>query len=204
MVKPSGTASSSKKTSSGVPRLLTGAQPSLYLNMDAIGAVSLATPASKLPAPAVSRGLSSVGEVGALMPSKASQKRARPDTAGAAWGHMPARELTQDLKRDLQIIRMRGVLSSKKFYKSSDMKKELPKYFQIGTMIDGVDNAGRRVRKGGTMLQELMGDDTIGRRTKDKFTKLQQKAALTARVPRGGRGRGRGGGGRAGGKKKRT
>jgi len=203
MVKPSSTASRSKKTSSGVPRLLTGAQPSLYLNMDASGAVSLTAPAAKLPASAVSRGFSSVGEVGALMPSKASKKRARPDTAGAAWGHMPAQELTEDLKRDLQIIRMRNVLDPKKFYKSSDMKKELPKYFQIGTMIDGVDNGGKRVRKGGTMLQEIMGDEKIRRRTKDQFTKLQKKKALTARPPRG-RGGARGGGGRAAGKKKRT
>ena len=184
-----------------VPRLVTAAQPRLYLNMDADGTMDL-TGAGR--APAVSTSLAGGGVVQPLHTSRKGKKQQKPDTAGAAWGHMPARELTQDLKRDLQIIRMRGVLSSKKFYKSSDMKKELPKYFQIGTMIDGVDNAGRRVRKGGTMLQELMGDDTIGRRTKDKFTKLQQKAALTARVPRGGRGRGRGGGGRAGGKKKRT
>lgn len=43
---------------------------------------------------------------------------------------MPQPELTEELKRDLQVIRMRKALDPKQFYKGNDMKG-LPKYFQV-------------------------------------------------------------------------
>ena len=96
-----------------------------------------------------------------------------------------AKELTPELKRDLQIIRMRGVLDPKRFYRSSDMKKELPKYFQVGTLIDGPEGSSGKKSKG-SMLQEVMGDAKVRKRTKDQFGKIQALKALSARTPRKG------------------
>ena len=169
--------------SSGVPRLMTGAQPRLYLNMAADGTMDLATSARSALAPSTS--LAGSGEVRPLHASRKSKKKERPDTAGAAWGHMTAKELTPELKRDLQIIRMRGVLDPKRFYRSSDMKKELPKYFQVGTLIDGPEGSSGKKSKG-SMLQEVMGDAKVRKRTKDQFGKIQALKALSARTPRKG------------------
>ena len=43
---------------------------------------------------------------------------------------MPAPEMTQTLKNDLQVLRMRGALEG---YKSNDLET-LPKYFQVSCL----------------------------------------------------------------------
>jgi hypothetical protein len=39
-------------------------------------------------------------------------------------------EITPEIKRDLQIIKLRNVLDPKRFYKKDD-SKGLPKYFEV-------------------------------------------------------------------------
>ena len=146
------------------------------------------TPSKVRLAPAASTSLEGTGVVQPLHTSRKAKKQLKPDTAGAAWGHMTAKELTPELKRDLQIIRMRGVLDPKRFYRSSDMKKELPKYFQVGTLIGGAEDAGAKKKPRGTMLQDVMGDAKIRKRTKEQFGKIQAVKALSARPRKGERG----------------
>ena len=43
---------------------------------------------------------------------------------------MPAGELTEEAKNDLQLIKMRASLHKDRFYKSND-SDTLPKYFQV-------------------------------------------------------------------------
>lgn len=43
---------------------------------------------------------------------------------------MPAPEITDELKNDLEILKMRSALDPKHFYKKNDMEA-LPKYFQV-------------------------------------------------------------------------
>ena len=66
--------------------------------------------------------------------------RKSEDTAGASWGHMRAPQLTTELKRDLLLVKMRGALDPKRFYRSSDSGKGLPKYFQVGTIVAGAED----------------------------------------------------------------
>ncbi len=40
------------------------------------------------------------------------------------------------MKRDLRLLRLRGVMDPKRFYKSADQTK-FPKYFQFGTVVEG-------------------------------------------------------------------
>lgn len=54
----------------------------------------------------------------------------REKTTGDAWFNMKAPELTQELKRDLKVLQMRGSLDPKRFYKKND-RDGLPKYFQV-------------------------------------------------------------------------
>lgn len=51
-------------------------------------------------------------------------------TTGDAWFNMKAPELTKELKGDLQVLKMRGSLDSKRFYKKND-RDGFPKYFQV-------------------------------------------------------------------------
>ena len=60
----------------------------------------------------------------------------REKSAGTGWFNMPAPEMTPELQRDLNIIRMRGVLDPKRHYKKETSKK-LPKYVQVTAYVGG-------------------------------------------------------------------
>merc|ERR1712002_345264 len=66
---------------------------------------------------------------------KKLKKEEREKTKGAGWFDMPALEMTEERKRDLELLQMRGAIDPKRFYKKSD-NRGLPKYFQIGTVVD--------------------------------------------------------------------
>uniref|UniRef100_A0A2P2LYS9 rRNA-processing protein fcf2 n=1 Tax=Rhizophora mucronata TaxID=61149 RepID=A0A2P2LYS9_RHIMU len=54
------------------------------------------------------------------------------DTLGKDWFDMPAPTLTPELKKDLQLLKLRSVIDPKRHYKKGDSKsKTLPKYFQV-------------------------------------------------------------------------
>ncbi|EGF77624.1 hypothetical protein BATDEDRAFT_13703 [Batrachochytrium dendrobatidis JAM81] len=57
-------------------------------------------------------------------------------TAGPGWFDMVSAELTDEVKRDLHILRSRAALDPKRHYKR-DNSKEFPKVFQFGTIIEG-------------------------------------------------------------------
>ncbi|KAK2969656.1 hypothetical protein RJ640_025833 [Escallonia rubra] len=58
------------------------------------------------------------------------------DTAGKSWFDMPAPTMTPELKKDLQLLKLRGVMDPKRHYKKGDSKsKTLPKYFQASILL---------------------------------------------------------------------
>ena len=62
--------------------------------------------------------------------TKKLKKLEREKTKGDAWYGMPATEVTDEVKRDLEVLKMRDALDPKRFYKKN-ATKELPKYFQV-------------------------------------------------------------------------
>lgn len=170
-----------KKTSAGPPRLEADSSTSAtgaYLCVRPGSAVVSLAPAAASQPPPASALLHTHAQLGrsGRAGSTASNKKA-VDTAGAAWGHMRAPELTAEAKRELLIVKMRGALDSKRFYRASDNGKGLPKYFQLGTLVEGAEEGvrgrmGKRTRKG-SMLQELMTDDAVRKRAKQQFLKSQ-------------------------------
>nr|CAH7753884.1 unnamed protein product [Callosobruchus chinensis] len=60
---------------------------------------------------------------------KKQRKLQREKTKGTKWYGLPATEMTDEIKNDLEIIKMRSVLDPKHFYKKNDLKV-LPKYFE--------------------------------------------------------------------------
>lgn len=69
---------------------------------------------------------------------------------------MKAPELTQELKGDLQLLKMRGSLDPKRFYKKND-RDGFPKYFQVGMKMNQMNIFKRTVPKAGCTLTSLPG-----------------------------------------------
>jgi hypothetical protein len=161
---------------SKAPKLLTGgaASYSPLLQTQAGSGIVTVAPRAVAPAPAPSNFLTQTGQSPV---AKGPQREG--DTAGAAWGHMRAPTLTTELKRDLLLVKMRGAMDPKRFYRSADNGKSLPKYFQMGTIVSGADEGtglSRRERKT-SILHELMSDGTIRKRAKAQFLKSQEAAS---------------------------
>ncbi len=107
-------------------------------------------------------------------PPRRAGKKKQVDTAGANWAEMRAPALTPELKRELDVLKMRGALDPKRFYRSSG-SKEAPKYFQVGTIVEGVGE--RRLtnkERKRTMFGELLSDDALRARARAKFRKVQR------------------------------
>jgi len=58
-------------------------------------------------------------------------------TAGSDWFNLPRTEMTPELRRDLQLLKMRNVLDPKRHYKKSDAKSDVPAFSQVGAIIEG-------------------------------------------------------------------
>lgn len=106
--------------------------------------------------------------------AKALRKKESVKTKGPGWFNMKAPELTEEAKRDLEVLQMRSVLDPKRHYKN-DMKV-LPKYFQLAEVVDSpVDFYSSRVPKKQrkrTMAEEIMHDEETLRYQKRKYTEI--------------------------------
>ncbi|XP_062280737.1 deoxynucleotidyltransferase terminal-interacting protein 2 [Scomber scombrus] len=115
---------------------------------------------------------------------KLKHRAEREKTTGDGWFNMKAPEITGELKGDLQVLKMRGSLDSKRFYKKND-RDGFPKYFQVGTVVDSpVDFYHSRVPKKErkrTMVEELLADAEFRHKNKKKFQHIvAEKAAQGA------------------------
>lgn len=98
-------------------------------------------------------------------------------TAGADWFNMPKTELTPELKRDLQILRMRSVLDPKRHYKKENGKVRPPQYSHMGTIIEGPGEffSGRVTKKDRkkTFVEEVLASERETHRFKLKYQGIQ-------------------------------
>lgn len=102
----------------------------------------------------------------------------REKTTGKKWFDMPQQVLTPELRRDLQILRLRNVLDPKRFYKRVEKgKPRFPKYFQVGTIIEGntefyssrLSKKERATTITGEVMKDIAGRDYYKR----KFDEIQ-------------------------------
>ncbi|KAF9084998.1 hypothetical protein BGX29_007261 [Mortierella sp. GBA35] len=110
--------------------------------------------------------------------SKRQKQEEREKTTGKKWFDMPQQVLTPELKRDLQILKLRNVLDPKRFYKREDKSKaRFPKYFQVGTIIEGntefyssrLSKKERATTITGEVMKDIAGRDYYKR----KFDEIQ-------------------------------
>ncbi|KAI5633472.1 fcf2 pre-rRNA processing domain-containing protein [Phthorimaea operculella] len=106
---------------------------------------------------------------------KALRKKEREKTKGPGWFNMAAPEVTEELKNDLQVLKMRSALDPKHFYKKNDMEV-LPKYFQVGRIMDSpLDHVNERLtrkERKRTMVDELLADAQFQKYNKKKYKEI--------------------------------
>ena len=109
---------------------------------------------------------------------KQIRKQERDKSLGDKWFGMSAEEMTDDKKNDLLVLRMRKSWDPKRFYKKND-NKELPKFFQIGTIIESkADFYHSRVPKKDrkrTLVEELLADADFKRHSKKRYSEALAK-----------------------------
>ncbi|CAH1643693.1 unnamed protein product [Spodoptera littoralis] len=106
---------------------------------------------------------------------KAIRRKEREKNKGPGWFNLPAPEVTEELKNDLQVLKMRSALDPKHFYKKNDMEV-LPKYFQVGRIMDSaLDHVNERLTKKQrkrTMVDELLADAEFQKYNKKKYKEI--------------------------------
>ncbi|KAL7275151.1 dTDP-fucopyranose mutase [Rhizina undulata] len=107
---------------------------------------------------------------------KKKLKEDKDKTAGASWFNMPQTNLTPELKRDFQLIKMRNVLDPHRHYKKDN--SAIPKYSQTGTVIEGSTEffsarISKKERKR-TIAEEIMADSKARQTYKRKYEEIQQ------------------------------
>lgn len=100
-------------------------------------------------------------------------------TAGERWYNLPKTDLTPELKRDLQILKMRNVLDPHRHYKKEGGKMKAPEYSQVGTIIEGPTEyhsarLSNRDRKR-TLVEEVLAGEQQSGRFKKKYGDVQAK-----------------------------
>ena len=116
------------------------------------------------------------------------KQQAREKTKGSDWFDMKAPEMTEEVKRDLEVLQMRNAIDPKKFYKKND-RNVLPKFFQIGQYVDGpldrVSSSEKKSKKK-SLVDELMADAEFKKYNKRKYTEIiEEKSKLQPKRFRG-------------------
>lgn len=100
-------------------------------------------------------------------------------TAGQDWYDLPKTDLTPELKRDLQLIKMRNVLDPHRHYKKDGGKMKPPDYSQVGTIVEGPTEffSGRieNKKRKRTFAEEVLEKERDSGRFKKKYGELQGK-----------------------------
>ncbi|XP_044506144.1 rRNA-processing protein fcf2-like [Mangifera indica] len=107
-------------------------------------------------------------------------KKQVKDTAGTSWFDMPVATITPELKKDLQLLKLRNAFDPKRHYKKGDSEsKTLPKYFQVGTVIEpAVEFFSSRLNKKerkASLADELLSDPNLGQYRKRKVREIEEQ-----------------------------
>jgi hypothetical protein len=117
----------------------------------------------------------------------AARKETKAASAGAKWFDMRPTPMTDDFKRDVQVLANRAYLDPKRFYKKGDIGTNNT-ILQRGTVIEGTGEffsarLSKRQRQA-NLTDEIMADDKVRRYTKSQFLKIQTATQEKARKRR--------------------
>lgn len=112
------------------------------------------------------------------LPKKRQRKiEKEPTDAGKDWNNMKAPEMTPETQQDLQAIMLRKHLDPKRFYKKNDFK-EVPKFFQIGTVLNSPDEGNsykiEKSKKNKPLVEQLLAEDEELCFSRKKWTQVMK------------------------------
>lgn len=109
---------------------------------------------------------------------KSRHENEKKASAGPMWFNMPRTDVTPELKRDMQLLKMRSVLDPKRFYKKDTKKSDIPEFSQVGTIIEGPTEfrSARLTNKERkrTLVEEVLAGEKTTRRFKSKYNEIQK------------------------------
>ncbi|KAF1829894.1 Fcf2-domain-containing protein [Decorospora gaudefroyi] len=127
---------------------------------------------------ALANGIKKINDPLQIKKRKQEEKKA---TAGAQWFNMPKTELTPELRRDLQLLKMRNVLDPKRHYKKDNSKSDVPAFSQVGTIIEGptefYSSRLKNKERKQTILEEVVAQEQDSGRFKKKYEDIQKAKA---------------------------
>lgn len=105
--------------------------------------------------------------------------------AGAGWFNMKSTQVTEEIKHDLKLLKMRNYLDSKRFYKRENTKDAIPKVFQIGTVVSGAQEyySSRLTKKeqSKSFVDELLRDQQTKQLLKRKASEIRTRTQRPSR-----------------------
>jgi hypothetical protein len=94
---------------------------------------------------------------------------------------MPKTDLTPELRRDLQLLKMRSVLDPHRHYKKDNKRDDVPAFSQVGTIIEGAtefySSRLKNKERKQTMLEEVVAQEQASGRFKRKYDDIQTAKA---------------------------
>lgn len=100
-------------------------------------------------------------------------------TTGPGWFDMPRTVVTPELKRDMQLLKMRDVLDPKRHYKKDTSASSIPTYSQVGTIIAGPTDfySGRLTKREqkATILGDVLAGEKRSGKFRAKYDEIQEK-----------------------------
>ncbi|KAK4448594.1 hypothetical protein QBC34DRAFT_449413 [Podospora aff. communis PSN243] len=141
--------------------------------VSSVKAVTTTTAAAPLPTPAgvpLEQQAVKKADVSVRVPQLPQKKKEKKDNTGSDWFNMPRTNLTPELKRDLQVLRMRDVVAAgKQFFKKDNRKDYVPEFCQVGTIIagatDGASHRLTRKQQKRTIVEEVLSSETTSKHT---------------------------------------
>lgn len=86
--------------------------------------------------------------------------------------------MTPELRRDLQLLRLRSVLDPHRHYKKETSRKnQIPEFSQVGTIVEGPteffsSRLTNKERKQ-TFVEEILAGEKVNNRFKSKYNEIQ-------------------------------
>ncbi|RCN35750.1 Fcf2 pre-rRNA processing [Ancylostoma caninum] len=128
--------------------------------------------------PAFEKNYAETASLNGRRAAKRLRKMEREKTKGRDWFDLPATELTEEAKADLELLQMRSAIDPLAFYRRND-RAVLPKYFQVGRVVDAPEDyySSRMTKKERkkTMLDELLYDQQFTQSRREKFNAIQER-----------------------------
>lgn len=108
------------------------------------------------------------------------KKKAAREDAGSDWYNLPRTSNDPQVKRDLQILKLRSVLAmGKQHFKKDTRKDPFPEFSQVGTVVEGPTDfySGRLIRKERkrTLVEEVLASGSSLSKFKAKYNEIQER-----------------------------